>query len=269
MINQQSNAVYFLILPLFVLMFFFSIEGSEKEIRSGLIQNYHTQVEMIDLDDTVVFKIDELNDVILSKLFGHNEKINNQLKNRIIKKLYQVYLNNEWIIRFPRQLAHPLLRNYKFYYVDSYTLRTGTRPEFTLVLDKTKNKVYNFQRYDFESADVIFDGIKKSDIKNFNKILKSEKVKISTVEQALDICMFFANVAKHSMLGEIIFNIDEVEKKYVTNKLEDHFIQPSFNEYKDKYRIKFISANEGILFYEWTFDVFKNGRIDLIFMERI
>ncbi len=81
--------------------------------------------------------------------------------------------------------------------------------------------------------------------------------------------MFFANVAKHSMLGGIIFNIDEVEKKYVTNKLEDHFIQPSFNEYKDKYRIKFISANEGILFYEWTFDVFKNGRIDLIFMERI
>lgn len=265
---MKLRLMHYLMFPLFILLFINCFAGIEKEIRSGYIHNYKSQIEIFDLDDTIVFGIEDLNDIIYSAILGKNEVIGNDLKINIKKNLEQVFYN-DYNIRFQKQLNHPLIKNILFYFIDSRLIRgIDDRPSFTLAIDKAKNRIYKFQHYEGEITKLIFDGVKKSDIKDFNKILKDEKIKISTVEQALDVCVLFINIAKHSMLGKVMFNTEKIENEYV-DKIKNKFKPPSFAEYKDKYRIKFICDRRGYLFYEWEFEVYKSGRINLIYMKEI
>ena len=242
---------------------------SEIEIKSGSIENYQTQVELLDLGDELIFKINILNDLIWSKILGENELRNNQLKSGIIKKLSKIYPTAEYTLRVQKQLKHPFFKKHEFYFIDSsYSSRIGSRPAFTLAFNRQNNHVYNFQHYEWEITKLIFDGIKKEDIKNFNEILKNEKVKIETLDEAIDICVLFVNIAYESMLGKIMLNTESVKINHM-DKIKDNFKPPSFIEYNSKYKINLFCERLGYSFSQWEFEVFKNGRINLVSMREI
>jgi hypothetical protein len=268
----------------------FCLDKFDNKKKTIEIERYQSKVRTLDLDIWINRDIFELD---LKKL-DKDEIIAKRIRLNMKK-----YIESHKQYGFPelicisKQLFMPFIKNFKFFYISgNKDSPFKSIPKFILAISRDKNIVYRFGRLEVEPEKKLFSKIKISDIKHFNKLIKNEEIKVTNNECALDICSFFTKLA-YSIDTEVIFSVNQIEERFMRvfrkksdskeiisrfgeisrkkidikeriEKLSSIITPPSFDEKKMKFRIKFFAFSYSTLIREWHFDVFRNGKINLI-----
>lgn len=231
------------------------------EVRGGILEIYPQKKEVIpkeirnNLSSKYIkeyFFVDESDYIKLVKFFKN-------------KKYEDTFVISKIVIA-------DFIKNYSMFYIENPFHMTFHMP-FVYAVEKKGKEIHRFRKAEIEVEPVIFDKIKLSDIKFFNKMMKKEKIKVKDPTLALDICILFVKMA-FMIDNELIRYPEEIEKYFEEKYQEDKekmlkliksvVHPPLYKKTKNGFEIRFITGFPFI--YDWHFAVNKNGEIKLMRM---
>ncbi|HPT40639.1 MAG TPA: hypothetical protein PLQ44_03520 [Candidatus Paceibacterota bacterium] len=253
----------FVLLNLIFLIVSSSLLLADKKCSSGTVDSIIKKYKIVRIN-SLVFPLEQT-EYVFNNLVYDLVKLDTNLINQIQKELLAIFKSNKGIlIKISKYLVADNMCKIKFIEISSYqTKGIGTSADIVLSVDEKNKKVVRYGRYDFEKTKLRFNMIRERDIENYNKGLKKNKVKIQSINDALNLCLVFVNIAYAQISSEIVFDSNIVDKK-IKEKILFKIRRPEYVEYPNKYFINFYCVSEsGFLISFWNFEVFKNGEINL------
>jgi len=241
-----------------------------KETRWEKIEGYKSMIEIEEFD----FPIDietEITEKEIEEWLAGNEPIND----REYLALYK-YFREFPIYKYPsvmKIVRVDYIKKYRLFWIESVPAPIDHNPPMVFSVSRDGKEIHRFGRAEFEIEPLIFDRIKKSDIKFFNKMMKKEKIKVEDPVFALDICMLFVKIAFWVEL-EVVKDKSQLERNFEIKfgeKKEEEFSKlrklvhaPLYRKKGNVYELIFFTSITHYFIHEWHFEISTKGQIKLI-----